>query len=95
VIESVGQDTKGITEDELWNRPERRFFRLVTHRKSQRISASNHDQSRSGSFRMSFIHLSSPMFLYSVYVLLAFPLGKYRVINGSADPKGKLQLPVF
>ena len=64
VIESVGQDAKGITEDELWDRPERRFSRLVTHRKSQRISASNHDQSRSGSFRMSFI----PSFLTDVFV---------------------------
>jgi hypothetical protein len=34
-------------------------------------------------------------FLYSVYVLIAFAFGEYRVIDGAADAKGKLQLAVF
>jgi len=34
-------------------------------------------------------------FLYSVYVFIAFALGEYRVVHGSGDPKGKLQLTVF
>lgn len=40
-------------------------------------------------------HLPSLRFLYSVYVLIAFPLGKYRVVDRTADAKGKLQLTVF
>jgi hypothetical protein len=40
-------------------------------------------------------HLPSPMFLYSVYVFVALAFGKYRVIDRSADPKGKLQLAVL
>ncbi len=36
-----------------------------------------------------------PRFLDSVYVLITFPLGKYRAIDRSADPKGKLQLTVL
>src|SRR5579864_5150272 len=36
-----------------------------------------------------------PRCLYSVYVLIAFPFGKYRVIDRSVDSKGKLQLTVF
>src|SRR4029077_6548573 len=36
-----------------------------------------------------------PGFLYRVYVLIALALGKYRVIDRSADPKWKLQLTVF
>ena len=40
-------------------------------------------------------HVPSPRFLYSVYVLIALALGEYRVIDRSADPKGKLQLAVF
>ena len=36
-----------------------------------------------------------PGFLYRVYVLIAFPLGEYRVIDRTADAKGKLQLAVF
>jgi hypothetical protein len=36
-----------------------------------------------------------PRFLYSVYVLIALALGEYRVVDRSADPKGKLQLTVF
>ena len=40
-------------------------------------------------------HLSSPMFLCSVHVLIALTLGKYGAIDRSADPKGKLQLTVF
>jgi len=37
----------------------------------------------------------SAIFLYSVYVLIALSLGEYGAIDGSADPKGKLQLTVF
>jgi hypothetical protein len=40
-------------------------------------------------------HLPSPMFLWSVYVLIALALGKYGALDGSADSKGKLQLTVF
>jgi hypothetical protein len=36
-----------------------------------------------------------PRFLCSVYVFIAFPLGKYWAIDRSADSKGKLQLTVF
>jgi len=35
------------------------------------------------------------MFLYSVYVLIVLALGEWRVIDRSADPKGKLQFTVF
>jgi hypothetical protein len=35
------------------------------------------------------------MFLYGVYVLIAIVFGKYRVIDRTADSKGKLQLTVF
>jgi hypothetical protein len=38
---------------------------------------------------------SSPMILYSVYVLIALALGECGAIDRSADPKGKLQLTVF
>jgi hypothetical protein len=34
-------------------------------------------------------------FLYSVYILIAFALREYRVIDRTADVKGKLQLTVF
>jgi hypothetical protein len=37
----------------------------------------------------------SPIFLYSVHVLVTFALGKHRAIDRSADPKGKLQLTIF
>src|SRR5258706_2756331 len=40
-------------------------------------------------------HLPSPRFLYGVYVLIAIAFGKYRVIDRTADSKGKLQLTVF
>jgi hypothetical protein len=39
--------------------------------------------------------LPSPMLLRSVYVLIALPLGEYRVIDRSADAKWKLQLAVY
>jgi len=40
-------------------------------------------------------HRPLARFLYRVYVLIAFALGEYRVIDRSGDPKGKLQLTVF
>jgi hypothetical protein len=35
------------------------------------------------------------MLLWSINVRIAFPLGKYRAIDPSGDPKGKLQRTVF
>jgi len=37
----------------------------------------------------------SPIIWRSVYVLVTLALGKHWVIDGSADPKGKLQLTIF
>jgi hypothetical protein len=41
------------------------------------------------------IFFISPMFLYSVHVLIALTLGKYRAIDRSTNPKGELQLSFF
>jgi hypothetical protein len=71
------------------------IFPPATLRKPQCISVVNDVLIKIRSFRMSFVISPSLRFWYSVYVLIAFPLGKYRAIDRSPDPKGKLQLTVF
>jgi hypothetical protein len=44
---------------------------------------------------LAIVIFISPMFLYSVHVLIALTLGKYRAIDRSTDPKGELQLSFF
>lgn len=39
--------------------------------------------------------LPSPRFLHDVYVFVALPLGEYRIVDRSADPKGNRNLPSF
>jgi TRAP-type mannitol/chloroaromatic compound transport system permease small subunit len=44
---------------------------------------------------LAIVIFISPMCLYSVHVLIALTLGKYRAIDRSTDPKGELQLSFF
>ena len=65
-----------------------------------RVPWSRPERHSSSSFRIDHSsatagQLPLTRFLYSVYVLIAFALREYRVIDRSDDPKGKLQLAVF